>query len=86
MSQLRILGWSVVLALRSAAARAGGRDRRRNLDDASGQDLIEYAGMLVIIALVVAAILMLHLPSVIANAIDDAVKSITGSGHGSSSH
>lgn len=58
---------------------------RRRLADASGQDIIEYVGMLAIIAVVVAAILMLHLPSVISNALGDAVKSITGSGHSSAS-
>lgn len=86
MNQLRMLRWSVVLALRGATARARRWDGRRRPADASGQDLIEYAGMLAIIAVVVAAILMLHLPSVIANAIDDAVKSITGGGHSSASH
>lgn len=86
MDRLRILGWWVALALRSAAARARPMAGRRRLASASGQDIIEYVGILAIIAVVVAAILMLHLPSVIGNALDDAVKSITGSGHSSSSH
>ena len=85
MGRLSSLAWLVALALRSVRARAWGLGRRR-LADASGQDIIEYAGMLAIIALVVAAILMLNLPSVIGNAIGDAVKSITGGGHSSSSH
>ena len=83
MDRLRLLGLLVASALSRAVARA--RAGTRALADARGQDIIEYAGLLAIIALVVAAILMLHLPSVIANAISDAVKSITGAGHTSAS-
>lgn len=50
----------------------------------SGQDIVEYAGMLAIIAAVVVLILQLQLPHIISTALGDAVKTITqSSGSGS---
>lgn len=47
----------------------------------SGQDLIEYAGLLAIIAVIVAALFMLGIPSVVAHAVSHEVNSIiSGSG------
>lgn len=48
-----------------------------------GQDIVEYAGMLAIIAAIVALIITLHLEKTISNAISNAVDSIT-QGQGSS--
>lgn len=55
----------------------------------SGQDIVEYAGMLAIIALIVGLIFLLHLQTTVSHALDDAVKAIvsgkgstTGSGSG----
>lgn len=44
----------------------------------SGQDLIEYAGLLAIIAVIVAALFMLGIPSVVAHAVSHEVNSIIG--------
>lgn len=44
----------------------------------SGQDLVEYAGLLAIIALIVAALFMLGIPSIVAHAVSHAVDAIVG--------
>jgi hypothetical protein len=44
----------------------------------SGQDLVEYVGLLAIIAVIVAALFMLGIPSVVAHAVSHAVNGIVG--------
>jgi hypothetical protein len=61
-------------------ARAGRRGRRAQ----AGQDLIEYAGMLVLVAAVFVALWQLGIPGHVKDVVDSAVHTVLGSGGGSS--
>jgi Flp pilus assembly pilin Flp len=62
------------------ARRAGDRLRREQ----TGQDIVEYAGMLVLVAAVIAILFALNLPHVVGQAVSSAVTSIfSGNNHSS---
>lgn len=72
MSSFTLYRLSTAYALQRVAA-AAQRLRREE----EGQDIVEYAGMLAIIAAIVALIIALKLPETISSAIGNAVDSIT---------
>ncbi len=54
--------------------------RVRGEEADAGAGFVEYAGLLVLIAAIVAAVMGLNLDTTISDAISDAVKAITGGG------
>jgi len=56
----------------ASAGRAGDRLRREQ----TGQDVLEYAGMIVLVAVVIALLFSLNVPSTIGHAIANAVNAI----------
>jgi len=64
------------LSAQYAGQRVAAMAKRLRVNE-SGQDIVEYAGMLAIIALVVVAIMALGLPGIISGALKGAVNSIT---------
>lgn len=84
MSNFTLYRLTTAYALQRVAAVA--RHLHRGED---GQDIVEYAGMLAIIAVVVGLIIGLHLENTISSAISNAVNSITqnkGSSSSGASH
>jgi Flp pilus assembly pilin Flp len=77
MSHLTIYRFTAQFTARHFAALAQRLSRNE-----SGQDIVEYAGMLAIIALIIGLIFALHLETTISNALKSAVDSIV-SGKGS---
>jgi Flp pilus assembly pilin Flp len=74
------------VAVYSARHRLGVLARRvaRRLEDQTGQDLIEYAGVLAIIALIIGAIFATGFWNTVRDAVTNTINSILN-GHGSTS-
>jgi Flp pilus assembly pilin Flp len=68
---------------RSAVARGSARVARRLQREQTGQDVLEYAGMIVLVAAVIALLFTLNVPSTIATAVAHAVNSIVSNGSSS---
>jgi Flp pilus assembly pilin Flp len=59
---------------------AGSRRAAKRLRDPSGQDLVEYGGILILVAAIIAALFAIHIPTDISNFVSSAVDSIVGNG------
>lgn len=76
------------LTLRAAAKAqvtlwgAGERVAARLRREQTGQDVIEYAGMIVLVAAIIVAVIQIGLPGKVSNAVSKAVNSIFGGGSG----
>lgn len=68
----RITAYSAASALACGATKAAARFRREQ----TGQDLVEYGGVLLVVALIIGAIIATSLPSHIANLIKSAVDNV----------
>jgi Flp pilus assembly pilin Flp len=65
---------------RSAIAHGSARVARRLQREQSGQDVLEYAGMVVLVAAVIALLFTLNVPSTVGTAIAHAANSIVSNG------
>jgi hypothetical protein len=83
LTQMRIAfrygRYAVAQRAASCAARVGDRLRREQ----TGQDVLEYAGMIVLVAALVAVLFELHVPHTISQAVSSAVNSIVSNGSSS---
>ena len=68
----RVTAYGAVGALARLASKAAARFRREQ----TGQDLVEYGGVLLVIALIIGAIIATDLPTHIANLIKSAVDNV----------
>jgi Flp pilus assembly pilin Flp len=60
----------------------GARVAKRSRREQTGQDILEYAGMLALVALIIAAVIAVHIPTKVGDAVSSAVTSILGGGGG----
>ena len=70
-------------ALRRSVAGGAGRAADRLRREQTGQDVLEYVGMIVLIAAVIALLFTLNLPTKVADAIASAINSVFSQGHSS---
>lgn len=81
MSQLVLhIASSARVARRSAAGTLAACARRtyeRLTREQTGQDMVEYAGVLLVVALIIAAVVATHLDTTIGNAVSGFVTDIT---------
>jgi hypothetical protein len=64
-----------------SAARGAGRAADRLRREQTGQDVLEYVGMIVLVAAVIALLFSLDLPTKAADAIASAINSVFSQGH-----
>jgi Flp pilus assembly pilin Flp len=79
LSQMRIALRYGRHAAGQCSLRVGNRLRREQ----TGQDVLEYAGMIVLIAIVIGLLFSLNIPSTVATAVAHAVNSIVSNGSSS---
>jgi Flp pilus assembly pilin Flp len=68
------LARSVIQGIVEYASRTATRVR----NEQSGQDLVEYAGVLLIVGLIVVAVMKLHIDTTVSGAVSKALKEILG--------
>ena len=71
--------YAVAQAAAKGARRVGDRLRREQ----TGQDVLEYAGMVVLVAAVIVLLFSLHVPTTVAQAVRNAVNAIVSNGSSS---